>query len=108
MRMRWTDAVKLTILIIGAIFIVAIAALSRKSVQPKRQVTGVVTAIVPSSVGRFHTPTMYVEVRAPNAMSGEVRVPFDDGRCHVGDRIKAVQSGVAIQPDPTTCISPNH
>ena len=105
--MRWTDAVKLAILILAGLCIVAMAVLSRKPVQPKREVTGVVTAIIPSSIGRFHTPAMYVEVRVANAMSGEARVPFDDRRCHVGDRIKAIQTGLAVQPEPGTCISPS-
>lgn len=106
--MRRTDALKLSTLVIAALFIVAMTALYRRPVEPERHVTGVVTAIMPSQTGRFHTPGIYIEVRAANAMIGEARVPFDDSRCHVGDRIEAVQTGIAIRPDPASCVSPTH
>jgi hypothetical protein len=104
--MRWIDAVKLAGIAIAASFIVAVAVISRQPLLPKHRVTGVVTAIIPANNGRFRTPTMYVMVRVPHAMRGYAVVPIDDGRCEVGDRIDAVQQGVAIRPDPSSCASP--
>jgi hypothetical protein len=99
--MSWIDAVKLAGIAIAASFVVAMAMISHEPTLPKHHVTGVVTAIIPANNGRFHTPRMHVMVRVPHALVGEALVPFDDGKCHVGDRIDAIQQGVG--PCQTKC-----
>ena len=84
-------------------WLLAIAAASACSDQPKRDVDAVVTRIGHLSSARWHTDEVVITARTARGLIGTKTVIRSLLTCQVGDTIKAVQQGISLTLSDTAC-----
>ena len=101
--MGWAKVTIRILIAGGALFCLAMAAISLLPKQPKSETWAIVTFVgaVPSDLP--YAPPVRIVARTPDGRTAQMSVPSNQLRCKVGDRIRAARRGVSVHLDPSSC-----